>query len=220
MSANTIVEIRKAKSELLSLNGHSIDADSGEKLLAAVNFINPGVDSYLPEVGAELIAYYEQLVMHCSESSVRLEVLRRLKNLSDVFHEQWTRKDVEQMSQVCKQLLTGVVKRSRSMVCQSGTALLKDMATYRALKDKGFHNIPVKALRELRGADLIDGPPEKRICLNDTIEAGGPPPVVGVASSEECYFDLMSQLSQCEDQYKAEVIEEELLQLGYEPDVV
>lgn len=229
VSASTIVEVRKAKAEILALNGRAIDNAQGEELLAMVSFINPDVDRYLPEVGTEIIDYFDQLVAHCNEPAIVLEVLRRLKILADTFNTQWKESDVEQVSRVSKRVLERA-KSKRSRLYQCGTALLKDLSMYSAIREKGFHKIPIKSMKDLRGVDLTDsGPSDAKRMKIDTEEASGPPPVEGEEAGgpppvrdvgdEDRYLDLMEKLSMCKPE-EEEAIEEKLMSMGYEPNIV
>lgn len=222
VSASTIVEIRKSKADILELNGSPIDQGQGEDFLSVVSFINPEIDSYLPEVCIELMAYFDQLVAYCNDQVVLLEVIRRLKILADTFHPQWSKRDVEQISQLSHAAMQGVRKRSR--LYQSATALLKDLSMYGELKKKNLHTIPSDYLRGLRGSDLVDGdldPPEaKRLCEDGT--HGPPPPTAGDDDNQddERYLELMEQLAACEDEREIERIESQLDEMGYEPNIV
>ena len=220
VSASTIVEIRKAKAEILALNGAAIGHAQGEELLAMVSFINPEVDRYLPEVGTEIIDYFDQLVAHCNEPTIVLEVLRRLKILADSFNRQWKEADVKQISRVSEHVLARA-KSKRSRLYQSSIALLKDLSTYSALRENGFDKIPMKCVRDLRRVDFTDsGPPETKKRRTDMgEEAGGPPPVRD-ADDEDRYLDLMEKLSECKEPQEEEAIEEELTSMGYEPNIV
>ncbi len=231
VSAATIVDIRKAKAEIRALNGGKLSESRAEELLELVSFIDPTVDSYLPAVGIELIAFYEQLVVHCKQAYVVLEVVRRLGLLADAYHTQWTQSDVEAVTRVSERVLkSSASKRSRTY--QSAAALLKDLSSYKVLREKGLDKIAVQSLKG--GTDLTDGdtspPGAKRACLDgdtsppgtnraclDGEVAGGPPPMV---CEEERYMELMEQLSVCQDPTEAEKLEEKLITMGFEPDIV
>lgn len=216
VSATTIVEVRKSKSEILELNGSAIDQDHGESLLSAVSFINPELDNYLPEVGRELMVYFDQLVAYCNYPVVLLEVIRRLKILADAFHHQWSKGDVEQISKLVRKTMQGVGKRSK--VYQSAAALLKDLSMYSVLKKKDLHNIPIDYLKGLRGTDLVDGdtdlPSAKRF-REDRAPTADESNV-----DDDRYLELMEQLSTSEDSQEVERIETELSKMGYEPNIV
>ena len=218
VSASTIVEIRKSKADILGLNGSVIDQGQGEDFLSAVSFINPEIDTYLPEVCVELMAYFDQLVAYCNNPVVLLEVIRRLKILADTFHPQWSERDVEQISQLSHVAMRGVSKRSR--LYQSATALLKDLSMYGELKRKNLHTIPSDYLKGLREGDLVDGdvepPAAKRLCEDG---AHGPPPP-NTDDDDERYLELMEQLAACEDKREIERIESQLDEMGYEPNIV
>ncbi|XP_064385969.1 uncharacterized protein LOC135334631 [Halichondria panicea] len=132
VSAATIVDIRKAKAEIRALNGDKLSESRAEELLESVSFIDPAVDSYLPVVARELIAFYEQLVMHCQQPYVLLEVVRRLWILADAYHTQWTKQDVEAITRVSERVMKSVANE-RNRIYQSLVALLKDLSTYKIL---------------------------------------------------------------------------------------
>ncbi len=226
VSAATIMDIRKAKAEIRATNGAILSETQADTLLEAVNYIDPDVDHYLVEVGRELTAFYEQLVGHCKVQSIILEVLRRLKIISDAFHVQWSREDVEAMCSVSKRVVASAKPRSRAY--QSATALLKDISKYSALKDRSLNKIAIQSLKDLRGSDLTDGdegtdctdgaeyPLLKRArldisCIHEA--AGGPPPI------RQDYMELMERLSTCENAEEAGEIKEQLIEMGYEPEV-
>ena len=91
VSATTIVKIRKHKSHLAQLSNHTIDAE-GQTYLDKVDFINFDRDHYLPDVGKELLAYLQQLVICCHSAFVQMEVIRHFNSMCQAFKNQFSEK--------------------------------------------------------------------------------------------------------------------------------
>ena len=210
VSAATIVEIRKSKAELLLFNGRKMDRSKGEEVLEAIGFINPDVDTYLPEVGRELMAHFTQLVSLCRHPSVLMEVVRRLKSMADMFHPQWNKHDIKTISELTGSIMSGFGKRR--LVCQSSIALLKDLSSYPDIKKRGLHTVPLEELRGARGHDEPDiGPPnDKKVRAEENFEL----------IEEDQYISKMEQLSTSEDPEEVWHLEAELDQMGYEANIV
>ena len=210
ISAATIVEIRKHKADLLQLHGQELEPEEVEDFLDSVQFINFEVDSYLPQVGTELVIFLAKLVVSTRDGSVALEVIRRLKQVADAFHSSWIREDVEMISSIVHSMTEGRSRRTR--VYQSAAALLKDLSTYSQLKKKGLHTAPRNLLQSLTSTDEPDigPPPTKKVAIDLATEE----------DSDEKYLDLMQQLAGAEDQDSTLRLESQLVDMGYEPNVV
>lgn len=210
VSAATIVEIRKHKSTLAQLNDNKISSDEGQDYLDKVDFIDFEKDQYLPDVGRELIAYLQQLVVSCEDASVQMEVIRRLKSMCDAFLTQFTKEDVEQVTTVVRIMVERVKTKKRSKLYQSTVALLKDMAVN--FKAKGIQFVLRKELREpmFREETDTEPPPNKLAKLEGEDEQ---------QKIEDRYLDFMEELSVCTDIEKALSLEAKLQEMGYEPNI-
>ena len=218
VSAATIVEIRKHKSSLAQLNNHAISDEEGHDYLDKVDFIDFDKDEYLPDVGRELLSYLRQLVVSCPDPSVQMEVIRRLKSMCDAFKNQFTAQDVEEATLVAKMMVKRSTRNKRSRLYQSAVAFLKDLAV--EFKEKGMQEAPAKEIKSLKIKEEIDmGPPAKQARLDQQAEL----PMTEEDNEEmkdDHYLDLMNQLSECTDIEEALKLEAELIEMGYEPNVV
>ena len=61
ISAAAIVEIRKARSLLVAMHGQKIGWEEAKTVIQIVDFIRLPDDSYLPEVGTELLSLLDSL---------------------------------------------------------------------------------------------------------------------------------------------------------------
>ncbi len=216
MSAATIVEIRKVKGDLQQAHGHALSRDEAEKFLDLVEFINVEIDSYHPEVGRELMHYFAKVVAYCSDASVALEVIRRLKMVADTFHGTWSKEEVELISDTAHSLVGKFTKNARirkSTVSQSAIALLKDLSTYKDLRTKKLNSHPRQLLASLKGQDEPDMGPPKKLRLDNPGEKAE-------EEEDEKYVEMMDQLVGAEDTDSALELEAQLEEMGYEPNVL
>ena len=218
ISAAAIIEIRKVKAELMVLHGQPLNEEKGMAFLEAVRFINFDTDSYLPQVGTELVWFVSKLVVYCSQPSVALEVVRRLKEVAEVFHTSWTREEVELVAQTVQSLVKRTSKQRRvrqSTVAQSAVALLKDLSTYDNLKKRKLSSIPKQLLGSLGSSDEPDwGEPEaKRAKHSETT-------IDTLAEEEAEYLAIMQQLADTQDTDTTLQLETQLAEMGYEPNIL
>lgn len=210
VSAATIVEIRKHKSTLAQLNNNKISSDEGQDYLDKVDFIDFEKDHYLPDVGRELMAYLQQLVVSCEDASVQMEVIRRLKSMCDAFSTEFTKEDVEEVTTVTGIMLDRVSTKKRSKLYQSSVALLKDMAV--TFKAKDIQDTLRKELKKLKIREETDTepPPEKQAKLDKEGKQ---------QEMEDQYLKFMEELSQLTDIEETLTLEAKLQEMGYEPNI-
>ena len=214
VSAATIVEIRKAKGDLQQRHGQQVNRDDGEQFLEAVGFINIATDSYLPQVGNELMQYLVKLAAYCNDASVSLEVIRRLQEIADTFNGTWSREEVELISHAAHTLAGRFSQRTsvrRSPVSRSAVALLKDVSNYKDLQKRKLDAVPKDLLRSLKGRDEPDvGPPQKRsrgVALDGEQE-------------DMQYLEIMEQLTEAKDCDTVLRLESQLDDMGCEPNIL
>ena len=209
VSAATIVEIRKHKSALAQLNNEQISGEEGQDYLDKVDFIDFDKDQYLADVGRELLAYLQQLVVNCEDAAVQMEVIRRLKSMCDAFLTQFAKEDVEQVTIVTRVIMARVNTKKRSKLYQSTVALLKDMTV--SFKAKGIQEVLKQELKNLKIREEPDmgEPPDKRAKRERDSE-----------ESDYKYLEIMEKLSECTDTEQALRLEAELHEMGYEPNIV
>lgn len=216
VSAATIVEIRKHKSSLAQLNNQTIDDEEGLDYLDRVDFIDFDKDEYLPDVGRELLSYLQQLVVSCPDPSVQMEVIRRLKSMCDAFKNQFNAEDVENATLLVKLMAKRSSKNKRSRLYQSAVALLKDLA----VEFKGKGAAPAKEIESLKIREETDAPPPAKQARLDK-EAEQPMTEEDIQQiNDDHYLDVMKALSECTDVEQALKLEAELIEMGYEPNVV
>ena len=218
VSAATIVEIRKHKSSLAQLNNQAISDEEGHDYLDKVDFIDFEKDEYLPDVGRELLSYLRQLVVSCPNPSVQMEVIRRLKSMCDAFKNQFNAEDVEQATLVAKLMVERSNRNKRSRLYQSAVAFLKDLAV--EFKGKGMQDAPAKEIKSLKFIEQTDTePPAKQARLDEQAEQPMNEEDIEQRNDDR-YLDIMTKLSECTDVEEALKLEAELIEMGYEPNVV
>ena len=216
VSAATIVEIRKHKSSLTQLNNEAISKEEGQDYLDKVDFIDFDKDEYLPDVGRELLTYLRQLVVSCHDPSVQMEVIRRLKSMCDAFKNQFNKEDVEQATLVAKIMIERNSKKKRSRLYQSAVAFLKDLAL--SFKGKGMQDAPTKEIKGLKIREETDTHEEEPLVKQARTDEEEE--CMDEGEIEDRYLEIMEKLSQCTDVEQALKFEAELIEMGYEPNIV
>lgn len=166
-------------------------------------FLDFEQDEYTKEVAEEVLFALRELVLRCKTPRIILEVLRRVHNIAEGFNSKW--KSAGPVRQVCQVVEKAMTQSSgkKSKVYQSGLALLKDLSSYKALKENKLNREPLGVIRKLRGArDEVDYPGAKRLHLD-----------------ENQYIDLMERLADTADIQEVLSIEEQIKEMGYEPNV-
>lgn len=209
VSAAAILEIRRAKAKFAEMwSGRTEHADLA---LGEVDFIDVE-DEYDIKVGEELMLLFKEIILHCKDPSISLEVIRRLKAIADCFHGKWKKNEVELACEViCISMQDARTKSKRSRVNQSGLALLKDLSTDRVLKKRKLHLVPQNTIKKLLAREETDAgvqdaeqPPSKRPHLE---------------SEEDKYLELMETLAQTSNPEETLAVEQKLQAMGYEPHV-
>ena len=217
VSAVAILEIRKAKSNLLARHGQTLSADEGDKFLESVSFLNFTCDSYLPVIGVELMAFYQHLAVYSKSAMVQLEIIRKLKEIADVFHHQWANDDVQQIVSVI-----GVFTASspRSKVYQSAVALLRELCEHKYTR-KTINKIPHEAMAKLKRSRQTTMTRGQEV--SDETDMGGPPtkkPLLDATDEVDQYLAIMCKLAEAKPVDEAIGLESEVLDLGFEPNVL
>lgn len=230
ISATTIVEIRKVKAALLQLHGLKVGKRDVEEFLDGVSFINFEMDTYCPQVGSELVAFFSKVATYCNDAEINLEVIRQFQFSMDKFDSNWSQQEVELVGNTLY-TMTNTFRRG-SKVYQSAVALLKNIAKSKALRSKKLHSIPVELLKDIQngknkrmrvGTDDIDLPAKKgRLAIDHsrsleeeeedlTLEGGG----VDFVD----YINCMVELAEAGDE-KTQQLESKLVEMGYEPNII
>lgn len=227
VSAATIVEIRKAKSQLVALHGQKIGWEEAERVFAAVDFISIE-DGYLPQVATELLLLLEKLLAYTQEAGICLEVIRRLKEIVDSCHDGWGEEEVKL---VCRMMLglANQQQKPSNQVFQSAVALVKDLSQLMGQRDKALSNIPKTTIRSLQSSRRRKAAKEEDVDFDE--------PATKVRAEEgdeaiESYLTKMEELAQLTEETdgkpprQADVtdrslsIEEEVKKLGFEPNIL
>lgn len=218
VSAVAILEIRKAKSLLLARHGQTLTIDEGEKFLECVSFLNLNCDSYLPVIGTELIAFYQHLAVYCKGALIQLEIIRRLKEIADVFHPQWTNDDLQQIVGV---ITVFTASSPRSKAYQSAVAFLRELCDHRYPR-KTLNKIPREAMAKLKRPQKA-----KLEAGSDETDTGAPPTKKPLLDAEEAktdqvdeYLDIMCKLAEAKPADDIIGLESKVLDLGFEPNVL
>ena len=227
ISAAAIVEIRKASSLLVAMHGQKIGWEEAKPVIQIVDFIRIPDDSYLPEVGTELLSLLERLSAYSQEAVLLLEVIRRVKEVMDGYHHVWTEKEVKMVSN----MLEGLAKRQNkgNKVFQSALALVKDLSQVIGKRDSVLSDIPKAVLRSVaaprrRGRPISKGGGREEV---DYGEGDQPPAKMLLQASDdhtEEYLEKMAALAQLTEEtdyaQRCLDIEEEIKQYGYEPNIL
>lgn len=210
VSAAAILEIRQAKSKFLESLSRDNALAQAEVALSDVCFLDVEADQYAEEVGKELMLLLQQVVGHCKEPTVTLEVIRRLKSIAERFHREWREERVQLMCDVIKVAMHGGSSSKRSRVFQSGLALQKDLSMYSTLKERKLHTIPQDVIKKMRATreETDAGPPTKRPRRGDGLQEEE-------ADEMDKYLELMEELVVTSDPDKTLEIEGELETMGY-----
>ena len=204
ISAVAILEIRRSKSRFLEA-----EEDYAESALGELAFLDFEQDEYSIEVAEEALYLLREVVLRCKTSTIILEALRRIKSIADNFNERWDKMEqVQLVSQIVENAIQNSRKRSR--VYQSALALLKDLSLYESLKAKKLNKEPLSVIAKLRGDDQVDAdvqPPEaKRQHLSE--------------DEGDKYISLMESLANSEGTEEILHIENQIQELGYEPNIL
>ncbi len=203
ISAVAILEIRQAKAEFLEVwRREEGDEGTAEHTLAKLAFLDFEQDEYAMEVAEEMMHLLREMAVRCKAPTTTLEIIRALKSMAESFNSQW---EAAQVKDVCQLVLTAIRgnHNRRSKSYQSALAFLKDLSSYKPLKEVSKE--PLKALKSLRTAkDETDTgePPSKRPHTEEEEEM------------EDQYHELMEQLADCTDPEQALNLEREIESLG------
>lgn len=213
ISSATILDIRKTKCQFLeSLNGRGGHTHQASQALGSLGYIDVEEDEYSEEVGWELMLLFHQLVAHCRDPGVTLEVIRRIKSITDRYHQQMDRSRVQLLCDVIKVATYDVSSSRMSRVMQSGLALLTDVSRHPSLKLKNLQHLPQQLVRKMRNREEVDGDQPvlsqtKKLRLSEEEEKE--------EEEEEKYLQLMEELMDTTDGEKAMDIEKQLEDMGY-----
>ena len=224
VSAAAIVEIRKARSLLVAMHGQKVGWEEAKKVIQIVDFIRIPDDSYLPEVGTELLSLLERLLAYSQEAVLQLEVIRRVKEVMDGYHSMWTKKEVKTVSDMMEDLAKRQNK-TNSKVFQSAIALVKDLSQLVGQRDTTLCDIPKATLRSVMASRRRGRQGGGR----EEVDYDGeqPPTKMSLQTSDdymEEYLEKMAALAQLTEEtdyaQRCLDIEEEIKLCGYEPNIL
>ena len=202
VSSAVIVEIRKTKAHFLeSVNGHGDHTQEAREVLCCLSYIDVETDEYCQEVGWELVLLYHQVVGHCQDPEVSLEVIRGLKAIGDRYQDQLDRRMVQLLCDVVRMALQEDNRSELSRVFQSCLAVLKDVSLYPSLRKKSLHHLPQQTLKKMTARDDMDGMEEEE--SKET------------SHREKEYLRLMTELLEVRELEKTLEIEQQLEDLGF-----
>ena len=234
VSAAAIIEIRKARSVLEAMHGQMVGWDEAYQVIEAVDFIKIPRDSgYLPQVGDELLSLFGQLLAYSHEAVVQLEVIRYVQEVVDAYYEVWKEQEVRE---VCD-MMHEIAKRqgTSNKVYQSAMALVKHIAQLTGQKDNGISKIPKEVLQLMRKScqnkqrehSIAKKASRVEVDYGDISESSNN--TSRVEETAEQYLQKMEELASLtitnndtpenlvEHRLK---IEQEIRDLGYEPDIL
>ena len=243
ISATTIVEIRKVKASLLQLHGLKVHKDDVDQFLDDVSFINFETDTYHPQVGTELVAFFSKLATYCADAEINLEVIRQFQFSLEKFDSNWSQQEAQLVGNTLYAMTRTFTKHSK--VYQSAVALLKDMARNKALQSKKLHSIPLELLKDIQqvkskrmrsAKDDVDfpakAPRQSPQHGSSTVATGDPSTATEEGEEEEeeediiaaeevgrDYIDYMVELAEAGEE-KIKQLESQILDMGYEPNII
>lgn len=210
ISAAAILEIRRTKARFLELCSQDEEEEGADTALKELGFLDFDLDEYSKEVGEEMLLVLREMVVHCREALIGLEVIRRLKSLADCFNAIWSEEEVKLACEIAEKAIRSPL-RKRSKLYQSGMAALKDLSQYKTLKENKLYRVPLGTIKGLRGGkDDVDAPgpsPPKRPCL------------VEGEDDDDKYHQLMEDLANSTDPELSLSIESQIEEMGYEPNI-
>lgn len=225
-SGVAVVDIRRVKARLATFHGQNMTKTEADAILSSLEFINFQEDAYMPQVGSELLVVMEKLLVYCKDAKTRLEVIRHLDEIVDKFHASLEREQVQQLCDV----LMNVAKKCapNTLVYQSTVAFLKNLA--RLLKKSPFQGIskvpknlldllPAERKKQREAAlqggqedvDNPNSPPAKIPRMDDDSEAN---------DQTDSYLMKMSELADIEDVSSSLDLEEEIMSMGFDPQIL
>lgn len=206
ISAVAILEIRQAKTRFLESWSERRSESVADQALTELRFLDFEEDEYAMEVSEEVVLMLREVVAFCKVPVIIMEVIRRLKEIANSFNSSWDKEHVELVCDVIYQAIKDPSKK-RSRSYQSGLALLKDLSSYKSLKENELAKVARGTIRKLYAMDETDAPPEmKRARLSEE-------------DKDDEYHDLLVQLPDLTDTQDILDMENRIRELGYEPSV-
>ena len=223
ISGIAIVEIHKTKAKFTTLK---VNLEEAKEILTSINFIdiNRG-EYYLPEVGKEMIHLFFGLVGYNNNASIHLEVIRHVSDIAHKYHSTWGTAEVTDVCELLKTIIKGF--SPRSTVFQSAIALLKDVIHLLKKSDASVSKVATDCLKSIQtmtkrviktraaGVESVDfeeikeTPLKKRKLEDETNDI-------------EEYLNKMAKLAGIEevDSIEDEDLEEEIIEMGFEPNII
>lgn len=150
-SANAIMEIRKVKTLLDDLIKEKSQKDPTD-LLEQVKYIDIVNDTYLAEVGSELIQFYKLLVTFDSDQLTWLQVVRLLDEIATVYLSSLTQNDIDGTCAIVDWMMvkksTKLSSKDLRMQYESATAFLTKLAKLLEEKRKDLDNTAKNNLKQ------------------------------------------------------------------------
>lgn len=150
-SANAIMDIRKVKTLLDDLIKEKSQKDPTD-LLEQVKYIDIVNDTYLAEVGSELIQFYKLLVTFDSDQLTWLQVVRLLDEIATVYLSSLTQNDINGTCAIIDCMMvkksTKLSSKDHRIQYESATAFLTKLAKQLEEKRKDLNNTAKNNLKQ------------------------------------------------------------------------
>ena len=232
VSATTIVEIRKAKASLPLVHGQNIRKDEAHKAIDRISFINFEVDKYFPQVGSEMVSFFEKIATYCTDAEINLEAIRQFHFIVEKFDFHLDQHEIESIANTLYAMTDTFTKRSS--VYGSAVALLTGLSRNKQLIARNLHTIPLELLKDIQngkrkkkrraeeetdyqekavqGGIIADdsSTPEGLIQCHNNIEGG---------REFMEYIDCMVELAEAGDE-RVTQLEAKVEDMGYEPNII
>lgn len=228
VSGMAVVEVRRVKAKLATFHGQNMTKTDADAFLSSLEFLNFQDDVYMPQVSRELLVVLEKLMVYCKDAKIRLEVIRILEGIAEKFHTSLDKKEIKQLCDV----LECVAKSCggpNSLVFQSTVAFLTKLTQLlKKSPSQGISQIPKKTLlgllpagrkksQSVRGrggeeqVDYPSGPLAKMPRMDGDDEAD---------DQTKRYLMKMSELADEEDASCSLSLEDEVLSMGFHPQIL
>ena len=233
VSATTIVEIRKAKASLPILHGQNVRKDEAHKAIDRISFINFEVDKYCPQVGSEMVSFFEKIATYCTDAEINLEAIRQFHFIADKFDSHLDQHEIELIANTLYAMTDTFKKRSR--VYQSAVALLKDLSRNKQLIARNLHTIPLELLKDIQNGKhdrkrrveedtdyqdkAVHNQQDGVITADSTMEVSVQSQIGQGGREFIDYIDCMVELAEAGDE-RITQLEATVEDMGYEPNIV
>ena len=230
ISSIAIVEVRKARASLASHHGSDIPKSETWEILSAIDFIDFNREGYLPQVGDEVLKLLFHLAGHEHDPEIYLEIIRYVNDIVNSFVTEWREEEVEKVCELVKKVVKN--QSVRSSVYQTSLALIKDIAVscsnnicIRKIINKYFQQVTEGKTRATIKTNVFEETDNVESDEEEYKERGIPSPKrrrgLGQEENETLqYINKMLQLTTPTTEKDKADVEQEIMEMGFEPNIL